>query len=163
VLSAVFDANGVIAPAKGGVFDLLAQIFSPLYVPPAVVEEVVVQGAGRPGAAELNSALGVWVTELKPSATALSQFTTTLPSIADCEVLAVAKEQAIDYILTDDWSVLQEARRHQLPCLQAPGVVLLMKREGLLPLVKPVLDKMRQEGFGMPEQVYQSALSAAGE
>jgi predicted nucleic acid-binding protein len=163
VLSGVLDANGVIGPAKGGVFDLLAQIFSPLYVPPAVIEEVVVQGSGRPGAAELSRALGVWVTELKPSSTALALFTHSLPSIADCEVLAVAQEQAVDYILSDDWSVLQEARRHRLSCLQAPGVVVLMKRVGLLPHVRPVLDRMRQEGFGIPEDVFQAALSAAGE
>lgn len=50
---AVIDANSIIGLAKGECFDLLAQVFSQVYVPAAVRREIVDEGAGLPG--RLNS------------------------------------------------------------------------------------------------------------
>jgi hypothetical protein len=56
--SGVLDANMVIGLAKGGVFNLLASLYAPLFVPPAVIQEITVQGQGRAGVTELQQALG---------------------------------------------------------------------------------------------------------
>jgi predicted nucleic acid-binding protein len=40
---------------------------------------------------------------------------------------------------------------------------LLLKRKGEIPAVRPVLDRMRQGGFGIAERLNQQALQAAGE
>jgi uncharacterized protein len=162
MLSGVADSNTVIGLAKGGVFGLLAQVFAPLYVPPAVMYEVVVQGHGRPGAAELAQAAGRWVTEDPVDPPMLQQLPTTLDP-ADREVLAVAKRRAVDHVLTEDHQLRQQATRHGLTCLLASEVVVLFKREGLIPAARPVLDQMRAQGFGIDPLAYQQALQAAGE
>jgi predicted nucleic acid-binding protein len=159
----VLDANVVIGLAKGGVFPLLPSLYAPLFVPPAVVQEVVVQGQGRPGAAELAQAVaGGWVTEVHPNPQTFQQFPAAL-ALADREVLAVMQEQAADQLLTGDEQVRQEGRRHGFLCLHASEVVVLMKDQGLIPAVRPVLDQMRQQGFGIEDSLYQQMLAAAGE
>jgi uncharacterized protein len=163
MITGVLDANAVIGLAKGAVFQLLASLYSPLYVPSSVTQEVVGQGQGRAGVAELATALGGWVTEVTPSPQQVRPFGTTLRSRADREVLAVARLKAVDHILSNDGRLIQEARRWGMTCVELPEVVVLLKRRGLIPVVKPVLDRMRQEGFGIANVVYLDALHMAGE
>src|ERR1044071_4366873 len=102
-LTGVLDASVIIGLAKGGVFQHLAALYRPLYVPRAVSAEVVAHGQSRAGAAELAQALGVWITEVVPDPATLQPFS-TLRSLADREVLAVAHDPAlsVDHILSDD-------------------------------------------------------------
>ena len=162
MLTGVLDSNGIIGLAKGGVFALLTSLYATLYVPPAVVQEVMVQGQGRPGAAELAQALGAWITQAAPDPVIVQQFPTTL-SLADREVLALAREHAVHYLVSGDEGLRQQAIPYGLSCLRASEVVVLLKAQGLIPAVKPVLDQMRQGTFGISSAVYQQALQAAGE
>jgi predicted nucleic acid-binding protein len=107
-LTGVLDANTVIGLAKGGVFSLLSSLYADLYVPPAVIEEVIGQGPGLAGGQELARALGAWVTEVVPDAQVLQQFSPQLSS-ADREVLAVAQTRAIDHVLSADRHICREA------------------------------------------------------
>jgi predicted nucleic acid-binding protein len=162
ILTGVLDASGTIGLAKGGVFDWIVCLYAPLYVPAAVCLEVIGQGGGRAGSVELTQALGGWVTEVAPTPTALQQFA-TLHSRADREVLALALDYRADHILSDDDLLCRKAQHHGLACPGTPLVVVLLKRKGEIPAVKPVLDQMRQKGFGIADLLYQQALQAAGE
>jgi len=57
------DSSPLIILAKLGCFDLLNQLYAHLYISPEVHGEVVVAGAGLPGAAEV--AQSKWI-EIKP-------------------------------------------------------------------------------------------------
>jgi len=161
-LAGALDANVAIGLSRGGVFDLLLDLYSPLYVPQAVVQEVVGQGQSRPGAAELTRHLGAGITEVAPSPQSLQGFPAAFPQ-ADREVLATAREYPVDHILTGDEGLRREAQRHGFTCLRASEIVVLLKQQGLIPAVRPVLDLMRQQGFGLDDTLYQQALRAAGE
>jgi predicted nucleic acid-binding protein len=163
MLAGVLDANIVIGLAKGGVFDHLAAIYAPLYIPSAVTQEVIGQGQGRAGVQELTQALGGWVIEITPDPQRVQTFAASLRSVADRQVLAVAQEQRVDHVLTTDGRLIQEARRYGLTCLDAPELLVLLKRRGLIPAVRVVLDQMRQQGFGITNAVYHDTLRAAGE
>jgi predicted nucleic acid-binding protein len=112
--------------------------------------------------AELMQALGVWITEVVPAPQIVQQFPSPT-STADREVLAVTTEKAVDHILTDDGPLAREALRYGLVCLRLPQVVVLMKQQGLVPEVRPVLDRIRQHGYGIAAPFYSGALAAAGE
>lgn len=127
-----------------------------------MVQEVVVQGSGRAGAAELQQMLGQSITVVTPNPQTLQQFRAALPT-ADREVLAVAQEKAVDHIITGDEALVREAVLQGLTCISVAEVVVLLKREGLIPNVGPVLDQMRQNGFGISNTLYQRALQVAGE
>lgn len=161
-MTGVLDTNTVIGLAKGGVFDLLASVYSPLYVPPAVVREVVAQGQGRAGTSELQQALGAWITDAAPDPQTVQQFSAVREE-ADRQVLALAQDQAADHVLSSDAGLIRQAMGAGMTCLQVPDVVLLLKRRGLIPAVRPVLDQMRHRGFGIEEGLYQQTLAAAGE
>lgn len=161
-LTGVLDANAVIGLSHGRVFDQLCSLYSPLYIPPAVVQEVITQGSGLAGAEELRRALGIWVIETAPSLQSIQPFA-TLRSEADREVLAVAHERGADHILTSDAQLARLASRHRLTCLPATLVVVLLKEHRLVNEVGPVLDRMRSRGFGIDGPAYERALRAAGE
>jgi uncharacterized protein len=153
----------VIGLAKGGLFNTLASLYAPLFIPPAVVQEIVAQGQGRAGVAELKQALGRWITEAMAPPGLVQQLPAVIRSTADRQVLALAQAQAVDHVLTSDARLVRQARSLGLICLQVPELVILAKRRGLVSAVQPVLDRMRQEGFGIDDATYEAALRAAGE
>jgi predicted nucleic acid-binding protein len=161
-LTGVLDANIIVGLAKGDVFELLGSLYSTLYVPRSVTEEVIRQGRGRAGENELTQAVGTWITEVTPDPGTLALFS-ALRASADQEVLAVAHDRAVDHILSGDERLHREAARRGWTCLRPTQVVLLLKQEGLIPAVKPILDRMRLRGFGIAEVIYQDALRDAGE
>jgi predicted nucleic acid-binding protein len=162
-LTGVLDSAVVIALVKGDVFALLPSLYITLYIPTAVRQEILTS-QGRPGELELSQALGVWITEVTPDPSQLQPFSPTL-SPADREVLAVAATLTppVDHLLADDKDLLREADRHGLTGVRTPDVVLLMKGQGLVPAVQPVLDQMQQRGYGIAPDLYEKALRAAGE
>jgi predicted nucleic acid-binding protein len=161
-LSGVLDAEIVIGLAKGGVFDLLAAVYAPLYVPIAVRREVIT-GRGLAGEAELTRALGHWIREVAPPPP-IPVLSPAL-SAADHEVLAVARDpaRAIDHVLSGDRVLHRVATDLGLTCLRATEAVVLFKQCGLATDVKAVLDRMQQAGYGIDAARYQAALQAAGE
>jgi predicted nucleic acid-binding protein len=161
-LSGILDANGAIGLSKGQVFDLLRSVYAPLYVPPSVREEVVDQGQGLAGAQELAQALGHWIAEMAPSHQALQEFA-GVRSLADREVLALARETGANHILTGDERLLRRAQGHGFTCIRTTEVVVVLKQRGLIASVKPVLDRMRAQGFFVDDLLYQAALRAAQE
>jgi predicted nucleic acid-binding protein len=163
-LTAVLDATVIIGLAKGGVFDHLRSLYTTLYVPDLVSEEVIQHASGRPGANELALALGVWIMKVVPDPVGMQPFA-TLRSTADRQVLAIAHDprRAVDHLLSDDDQLLRRATNSQLIRLRTPDLVVLMKRRGLLPEAKAVLDRMRNSGFGIDDPLYLQALQTAGE
>jgi predicted nucleic acid-binding protein len=160
MLTAVLDANVIIGLAHGGVFPLLPSLYVRLSIPPPVIAEVI--GQGRSGEGELQRALGVWITAITPWLETVQQFTSTL-SPADRQVLAVAQGQAADHIVSAGKQLFQEASVHGLTCVQTTDVIVLLKQQGAVREVKPVLDCLRQQGFGIGDRRYEQALRAASE
>jgi predicted nucleic acid-binding protein len=163
-LTGVLDASVIIGLTKGSVFDHLRSLYTTLYVPKLVSEQVIQHAAGRPGADELAQALGVWITEVIPDPVGMQPFA-TLRSAADRQVLAIAHDpvRAVDHLLSDDRQLLGRAMHPRLIRLRTPDLVVLMKRRGLLPEAKAVLDRMRNNGFGIDDLLYLQALQTAGE
>jgi predicted nucleic acid-binding protein len=153
----------VIGLVKGGVFGFLRSLYTPLYIPTRVKQEILT-GQGRPGEEELARALGAWITEITPNVQGLPPVSASL-SMADREVLAVAADPAngIDHILTGDDQLYQEAERAGHTCFSVTDVVVFLKAQGLIPEVRPALDRMIQNGFGISRDTYEQTLQIEGE
>lgn len=61
----VANAGPLIALAQIGHFNLLHSLYGQLYIPPAVRDEVVASGCGRPGAEEVSSAAWVRIADVR--------------------------------------------------------------------------------------------------
>jgi uncharacterized protein len=55
------------------------------------------------------------------------------------------------------------AREHGVETVGSGGVLVLAKRQGLIPLVRPVLDELRVAGLHLSERAYREILVKAGE
>jgi predicted nucleic acid-binding protein len=162
MLSAVLDANVIIGLAKGGLFPLLRSIYTPIFVPEAVVAEVIQPGTPLDGALELSLALHDWVIPVTPAMSAPISASSSL-SFADLEAIAAVLENAASHLLTGDERLRRAAADHGIICLGTTEITVLLKMYGLVSEVKPVLDQMRSRGFGIDDTLYHQALAAAGE
>jgi predicted nucleic acid-binding protein len=161
-MKAVADSSPLVGLAKGGCFDLLQRLFDELLVPGVVEREVVVEGRGRPGSSELSAALGIWIAQEEPLEATVQSLPTRLDE-GERQVIALALDQGADFVLIDDRKARSVARAHGLPYLTTADLVLLMKQRGLVPAVKPVLDRMQREGFVVSPRKYRQVLRSAGE
>jgi len=159
-LTAVIDSNVVIGLAKGGVFNHLRDLYTGLYVPPTVVNEL--RQPGQPGVADLQKALGNWITVQTPPPGAAGTVAHALAA-ADLEALGLARHLAVDHLLTGDLRLQKAAAANGVPCLGAPELVLLMKSAGCVTAVEPVLIRMERSGYGIAPTLFASILAAANE
>lgn len=162
MLVGVLDANVAIGLAKGGVFPLLRSIYSPLFVPEGVVAEVVHPSQQLAGAVELSTALNDWITPVRPVVLPPTVAAAAVTP-ADRQVIAVALDRAADHLLSGDERLRRVAAHHGITCLSATELVVIFKLTGKVDRLKPVLDQMRNQGFGVEDAVYRQALNAVGE
>ncbi len=81
----------------------------------------------------------------------------------EAEAIALALERRADLLLMDERRGRAAAARLGINVIGAVGVVVEAKHRGLIPLVAPVLDRLREGSFHLGLRLYQRALDAAGE
>lgn len=158
----VLDSNAVIGLSKGAVFELLPRLFSQVLVAPATYEEVVTNGQGRAGVAELAAAAGAWVTVTDPSLQSRSEFG-AVQNQRDREVLALAYEIQPDFLVTGDEEMIRFAIARGLRVMSLLELLQAARRMGIVSALRPVLDAMLAQGFGIPQADFEKALREAGE
>ncbi len=92
----------------------------------------------------------------------LQRFHNDLPPFL--EVIALALELRADRLLLDEAVGRAVARREGLRLVGVVGVLLAAKRRGPVPIVRPLLDRLRSEaGFRISRDLHGGALREAGE
>jgi len=164
-MPAVADSSVIIHLAGIGQFDLLRQLHGSLLVPPAVWEEVVVQGPGRPGAHELTAAVADgWITVAKSSSSV--QLPADRPTLhsGESEAIVLAASHAGTLVLMDEAAGRAVAQSLGVPVTGTVGVLIAAKRSGLIGQLKPLLEQLRNPGgFRLSAAVFQHALALVGE
>jgi len=159
---AVLDSNGIIGLAKANCFQLLQHLFAETCVPPAVVAEITDQLSQN----ALQNALGLWLTELLPSADALRQVA-FINQEADRHVLALAIDRQASipdcFLITGDEKLRRRAMRFGIASIDAPHLIQLFAEGSFITAAKPHLDQMRSLGYGITQKVYEEILSRLGE
>jgi predicted nucleic acid-binding protein len=157
----IADSTPLIYLAAIGKFDLLGVLYGQIIIPSAVYEEVVIQGAGRPGAAETAGAS--WIDRQAVSNPAK---VTSLPTHLDSgesEVIALAEELRADLVIMDESAGRHVLAGRRMAFIGTVGVLMQAKQRGLIAALKPELDQLRACGFHLTDRVYQACLAACGE
>ncbi|MDP9365751.1 MAG: DUF3368 domain-containing protein [Chloroflexota bacterium] len=161
-MPAISDSSPIIFCAAVGRLNLLRDVYQEILVPPAVWREVVVEGAGRPGAAEVASARWI-VRESAPTAEGRELPLAALdPGEREAILLAFVASRATP-ILLDDLRARSVAERIGLRVTGTVGVLLLAKQLGLVPAVRPVLDQLRAVGYFLSRDAANRSLALADE
>lgn len=157
----VADSTPLIYLAAIGKFDLLHVLFDRISIPPAVYDEVVIQGAGRWGAAQ--TAAADWID--RPAINDPSKIT-ILPSHLDCgesEVIVLAEELHADLVIMDEAADRRELRQRGMAFVGTVGVLMQARLRGLTMSLKSDLDQLRACGFHLTDHLYRTCLAAVGE
>lgn len=155
------DATPLIALAKIGQLSWLPDLFGEVLIPGAVYSEIVIAGAGRIGAAEIQAASWIRM-EAVVDRTKVNYLLTQL-DIGEAEAIVLAQEQQADWVLVDETKARAIAQRLGMRLIGTVGLLLLAKQQGKITGVRPLLDALRSQQFRLSQTVYDLVLKQAQE
>lgn len=166
---AIADATPLIYLAAIDRFPLLEASFDHVLVPAAVWREVVQEGEsegeGKVGAREVVEAEQAgWVENVGPVATReLGSQADRLES-GESQAIGLALERPGAVLLIDEHAGREVADDLDVDYTGTIGLLLRAKKEGRIPAVRPVLERLQQEaGFWLDDELENQILQAAGE
>jgi predicted nucleic acid-binding protein len=72
-------------------------------------------------------------------------------------------ETSDNIVILDDWKARKVAERLGLSVTGTLGVIIKARNTGIIPSIKPYLDKIRETNFRISEELEQIALKEANE
>jgi predicted nucleic acid-binding protein len=158
----VSNTSLLIGLASIGQLDLLKQPYKEIHIPEAVWHEVVVDGAGQPGADEVNKA--DWIRRHSVSNRQLVLALEQDLDDGEAEAIALAVELKAGLLITDERFGRNTAKHFGLDFTGVLGVLIEAKRKGLVNEVKRYLDELRiVAGFRISDRLYKKVLMDEGE
>lgn len=146
-----------------GLLDLLPRLVGRVTVPGAVVAELE---AGRALGYDLPDVTSLgWVVVRAPAASSRAKVLSPDLGPGEADVLRLALESPAGdaLVILDDMSAREAARGFGLKFTGTLGVLLEAKRAGLLPEVRPHLDRLDALGFRVARETRLAVLRRAGE
>lgn len=158
----VSNTSPLINLALIGQLNLLQQLYDQVVIPQAVYDEIVVAGAGQPGATEVETYDWIKVKQVsnQPMVTSLQVDV----DIGEAEAIVLAVELKPDLLLLDERKGRLVASRLGIKFTGILGILIEAKRRGLITEVKPLMDVLiEQIGFRVSINLYQHVLQVAHE
>ena len=161
-MSIVSNASPLINLSRIGKLSVLKELYSELIIPEAVWHEIVVEGAGQPGADEVKAA--DWIKQRAVTNRGLTQALKQELDAGEAEAIALALEIEAGLLLMDEHLGREVARHLGLRFTGLIGALIEAKRKGIIRSIKPHLDELRDiAGFRLSEALYVRVLHDQGE
>jgi uncharacterized protein len=159
-MPAVADTSPLIFLAKVNRLSLLSELYSEVFVPPAVVTEL----RAKPDSAspEIVRFIELARVQAPNDVARLRTFSASLGS-GEAEAIALAMEVADSVLIMDDAEGRRLAQRLKLRVTGLLGVLIEAKARRVLPAIGPILDQLVSEGLWLSEAMRKSVLDAVGE
>jgi predicted nucleic acid-binding protein len=158
----VSDASPLIAFARIGHFDLLPKLYGTILIPTEVYNEVVIAGAGMPGAKQTAEASWIQVTAVRDSAALRAAVEKTGLGTGEVSAVILAKELAADLLLVDEWKARRFAMAEGLSVKGCIGILESFHRRGLLPDLRGAYIRLLAEKIRVNLQTLQDSLAKFG-
>lgn len=153
----------MIALSKINRLELLQEVYRSIYIPEEVYTEVVVNGIGKPGAAEVETANWITCQPVTDKNQVLRLHHRTLIDLGECGTIVLAQEIRAERIIIDDRVARQVAIAKGLPVIGTVGVLCVAKAQRIIPAVKPILDDLRSHGTRINDRLYYQTLATERE
>lgn len=158
----VSNASPLIALARIGRLDVLFELFGQVLLPEAVWHEVVVEGRGEPGAAEVAAC--TWISRATVANVDLVTALRQDLDAGEAAAIALALESKADLLIMDERLGRETATHLGLRIVGTVGLLVHAKSAGIVAEIRPLLDAMRdQAGFRVSDDLYMRVLVDAGE
>jgi predicted nucleic acid-binding protein len=157
----VLDSSSLITLSRTGDLKLLQQLADTVHVPQAVYDEVVGAVADQPGGRAVE--LAQWIVRHQVrDQDAVVRLRGRLGR-GEAEAIILAKELLADAVVLDDATARRTAKAEGCHVLGLLGLVVHAKERGLIPAVKPVLDRILAAGFYLDDELYRAILKSSRE
>lgn len=143
-------------------FDLLQQLFGEIYIPQAVYGEAVVVGRER-GGAKLEVSTATWIKTVNVKDRLAVEVLLDEIDLGETETVVLAHEMDADWVLMDEKKGRRKLTQMGLKKIGTVGILLKAKQVGLLSVIRPELEKLRQQGFSISQAVIDAVLQQANE
>lgn len=158
----ISNASPIMNLAIIGQLDLLKQFFSEIHITQAAWKETVLDGEGKAGVSEIKKAK--WIKVAKVQETPLVQLLKKDLDTREAETIAYALQKKNALVILDEDDAREIADFCGIEKTGVIGILMRAKLENKVPLLKPLLDKLRNKaGFWIKDSLYQEALKAVGE
>lgn len=158
--AAVVNASPLIFLSRAGLTDLLKQAGSTIIVPSPVAEEIKQRGVNDPTAQALTN--NEWLLILDALSIPPNIQAWDLGA-GESSVLTHAYNNVGMIAVIDDLCARRCAVTLNIPVIGTLGLVLIAKKRGVIPLARPVMDKLRQTGMYLSNATMNQALALVGE
>lgn len=158
----VSDASILINLAIIKQLELLKSLYDKVVIPDAVFHEIVVKGAGKPGAQEIQ--MLDWL-EVK-SCQDVNMVNKLLNDVdlGEAEAITLSLEMQANLLLIDEKLGRQKAKEFNIKTIGLLGILLDAKNQGVVSSVTSIMDRLRVEAkFRIGESLYQQVKKLAGE
>lgn len=156
----IADSGPLIGLAQVDCVCHLQHMYAAVLVPQAVSDEISGQGVFR-------QASDLFVRENWIHVCKVAVNRPTLMPVflgrGEVEVIQLGLEQPGALLLIDDYRARRTAEALGLKCSGAAGVLVRAKKMGMIQHVRPVLERMRENGYYISESIIQIAYKHAGE
>jgi predicted nucleic acid-binding protein len=162
---AISNASPLIQLSKIDQLSLLAQLHERVLIPHAVHHEIVVAGKGREGADAIACAVrDGWMAPVAAPQDRTLHLLNEQIDYGEAEAIRIALEQPLSTVLLDDLAARSIAIRLGIKVTGIVGILLRAKQTGLVPRIRPLIEKLRAEGrFYISAPIVSQILKAAGE
>lgn len=140
--------------------DLLRDLYGHIHVPQGVVDEL---RAGEKLGLKIQRIDSIeWITVDQISVAKQLRRYTELGK-GELEAISLALEHPNSRVILDDRAARIAAKENNLEIIGTVGILIAAKEKGLIPLIAPLLNVMRNAGFRLNERAYREALHRANE
>jgi predicted nucleic acid-binding protein len=138
----------------------LPNLYQRVLAPPAVWDEVTVQGQSLPGAYEVSQL--TWL-EIQVPERQVLQPLSILVDRGEAEAIALAQSIQNSTVLLDDAQARRVAERFGMQRIGTLGILRRAKNAGLIDQIRPYTEQLRANNLYIRQNVIDAVLRDAGE
>ena len=158
----VADSSPLIVLAKLGCFDLLHKLYPRIYISAEVHHEVVVAGAGLPGASEVANATWIQVKPLQDRGSLLVAQQRFPLGAGELSTIFLGKEILADVVLLDDYHARKLARADGLNVRGSVGLLEMFYQRGHLSDLRAVFQQLLTHSVYIDRRLLHQRLRSLG-
>ena len=158
-MTVVSDSSPLITLARIRCFDLLPKLYGKIYVSTEVYNEVVIDGAGLPGATQVAQADWIEVRPVQNTAGLAAAIVKTGLGAGELSAVVLAKELPADLVLIDEWRARRYAREEGLPIIGCVGILEDLYEQGYLRDLRGAYQQLIQHKTRIDLQTLQHSLA----
>ena len=155
----ISNTTPIISLLKINKLDLLKNLYSTIYVPQSVYDEIQ---AGKDKDCYIDLETIDWIKIKKINSLSARLCLFDLDD-GEAETLILAQEQGADLVIFDEKCGRRYAKQMNIPVTGTIGILLRAKEKGFIDTIAPLLLELRNKSLWIDATLFEKALNIAGE